>query len=29
MLYDKINGDVAFLEGPHKYFNVNEIDSLY
>ena len=22
--YDKINGDVAFLEGPHKYFNVND-----
>ena len=24
MEYDKINGKVAFLEGPHKYFNVED-----
>lgn len=24
MKYDKINGNVAFLEGPHKYFNIND-----
>lgn len=24
MKYDKINGKVAFLEGPHKYFNVDD-----
>jgi len=29
MNYDKINGDVAFLEGPHKYFNVNDDSIVY
>ena len=24
MKYDKINGKVAFLEGPHKYFNIED-----
>ena len=24
MKYDKINGKVAFLEGPHKYFNIDD-----
>lgn len=24
MEYDKINGKVAFLEGPHKYFNIDD-----
>jgi len=24
MEYDKINGNVAFLEGPHKYFNITD-----
>ena len=29
MEYDKINGDVAFLEGPHKYFNVKDPSITY
>ena len=24
MKYDKVNGDVAFLEGPHKYLNIKD-----
>lgn len=29
MEYDKINGDVAFLEGPHKYFNIKDSSIQY
>lgn len=29
MEYDKINGKVAFLEGPHKYFNIDDPSIVY
>ena len=29
MKYDKINGKVAFLEGPHKYFNIEDDSIVY
>ena len=29
MEYDKINGKVAFLEGPHKYFNIEDDSIVY
>ena len=29
MEYDKINGDVAFVEGPHLYFNVKDSSIKY
>lgn len=29
MKYDKLNGDVAFLEGPHKYFNIKDASIEY
>ena len=29
MEYDKINGKVAFLEGPHKYFNIEDASIQY
>lgn len=29
MKYDKINGDVGFLEGPHKYINLKDSSIQY
>ena len=29
MEYDKINGDVGFLEGPHKYVNLKDASIQY
>ena len=29
MEYDKINGKVAFQEGPHRYFNIDDESIIY
>jgi hypothetical protein len=29
MTYDKVNGDVGFLEGPHKYINLKDSSIQY